>query len=317
MRKKVKAAPNQSLLDMVATEYGTLEAAMKVCAANNIGISYLPATGEHVSMPLVTEEYKQHDNVLYLQRNNIVIGTVALHILDFVMVLKPAMQKVPNISGDPHTIGYYSFDYVGLPEFVHVLPLTDAYINDNRLYYSAEERHLTGLSPESAPPTTIVPMSGLSIPYVLPWTVGFGYMLVWSDLSSPIVACTFKDIEGNMAYAAPLTLFDNTTNTVIEDFIGDIIVEKVSANIEHVTVRLTRVHAEIATVNMRDYSMEWVGAATEGIPDPDDPLNDDVRIVSLVSGVHTIGIKTTYYFPGTTPPYPYPSSGRTMVIKVY
>lgn len=314
MRKKVKAAPNQSLLDMVVTEYGTLEAAIAVCTANDISISYLPSTGEEITMPDVS---KQDDIVLYLQRNNIVIGTVASHTLDYVIVLKPAMRKVPNVIGDPHAIGYYSFDYMGLPEFVHVYPLTDAYLSENRLYYSAEERHLTGLAAESAPPSGVVSMAGLSIPYVLPWTVGFGYMLVWSDLSAPVVTCSFKDIEGNTAYAAPLTLFDNTTNTVIEGFIGDVVVEKIGATIEHVILKLTRIHAEIATVNMRDYSMVWVGAAAGATPDPEDPLNDDVRIVTLTSGVHTIGIKTTYYFPGTTPPYPYPTSGRTMVIKVH
>ena len=316
MWKKVKAAPNQSLLDMVATEYGTLEAAIAVCTANNIGISYQPSTGEEVIMPEVDSTQKQEDNVLYLRRNKIVIGTVAHHVPDYIIVLKPAMQVVTNVIGNPHVLGYYSFDFVGLPDFVNVYPLADESLSDNRLYYSTEERHLSGLTPESAPAAGSRPMSDLSIPYVLPWTVGLGYMLVWSSLATMPVSGTFKDIDGNMAYAAPLTLLDNTSHTVIEDFIGDIVLEKISASVAGVTLRLTRMHAAIATVNMRDYSMVWLGAAADGIPDPEDPLNADIILVTLGIGVHTIGIETIYYFPFTTPPYPYPSSARTMVIKV-
>jgi len=317
MQKKVKAAPNQSLLDMVATEYGTLEAAIAVCAANNMGVSYQPATGEDVIMPDVDSIQKQEDNVLYLRRNNLVIGTVAKQVPDYRIVLKPAMQVVTNVTGNPHVLGYYSFDFVGLPSFLNVYPLADDSLSDNRLHYATEDRHLSGLNPESAPAAVSRPMSELSIPYVLPWSVGFGYMLVWSSLVATPVSCTFKDIDGNMAYAAPLTLLDNTSHTVIEDFIGDIEVEKVSASVAGVTLRLTRMHAAIATVNMRDYSMVWLGAAAFGIPDPEDPLNDDIILVTLEIGVHTIGIETIYYFPFTTPPYPYPSSARTMVIKVF
>lgn len=317
MQKKVKAAPNQSLLDMVATEYGTLEAAIAVCAANNIGISYQPTTGEDVTMPDVDSNQKQEENVLYLRSNNIVIGTLAQHVHDYIMVLKPAMRVVVNVIGDPHVLGYYSFDFVGRPDFLNVYPLADDSLSDNRLYYSTEERHLSGLSPESAPAAGSPPMSSLSIPYVLPWTVGLGYMLVWSSLATMPVSCTFKDIDGNMAYAAPLTLLDNTSHTVIEDFIGDIEVEKVSASVAGVTLRLTRTHAAITTVNMRDYSMVWLGAAADGIPDPEDPLNEDIILVTLGIGVHTIGIETIYYFPFTTPHYPYPSSARTMAIKVF
>jgi len=317
MWRKVKAAPNQSLLDIVATEYGTLEAAMIVCTANNVGISHLPATGDVFILPEVVDEKIRQNNVQYLRRNKIVIGTMASHILDYEMVLKPAMKIVTNVTGDPHVLGFYSFDFVGLSDFVNVYPLTDAYLSENRLYYSSEERHLMGLTPEYAPPSAIYPMSEMSIPYVLPWTVGFGYMLVWSELSTLPVSCTFKDIEGNMAYAAPLTLLDNTSHTVMEDFIGDVVVEKISATIDGVTLRLTRYHAEIESVNMQDYSMEWLGVAVAGIPDPEDPLNEDIRLVTLASGVHTMGVKTTYYFPYTTPPHPYPSSARTMVIKVF
>ncbi len=53
MTKTIRTQPNQSLLDMILTEYGTLEAGMQVAAANNIDLSNLPMPGSLCDMPEV------------------------------------------------------------------------------------------------------------------------------------------------------------------------------------------------------------------------------------------------------------------------
>ena len=65
--------PNQSMPDLILMLAGTLEAGMQIMAANNKSISELPITGSTLSLPdsVVTDT----ENLLYLQQNNIVIGT--------------------------------------------------------------------------------------------------------------------------------------------------------------------------------------------------------------------------------------------------
>ncbi len=316
MDKVVTVAPNQSLLDMILSEYGSLEAGMKVALANNVDISDIPATGNSRNMPLVPQELQDMEGMKYLRENGIVIGTLALPPLTYELLLKPSMYTMENAVGAPHTVGYYSFDVKEAAGFIHLNPLADTYPGDNRLYYQTEERHILGYAPESDLPAAITPMTDISIPYILPWTVGLGYMVVWSDLATPVVTPTYEDIEGNKAYAAPVTVLDNSSQDIVAQFIGDMNMELVSASASSVTVRLTRFHAPIAMTNFHDHTLEWLEEALLGSADPLDPSNPDKRILTLTAGTHTVGVKANYFFPLTIPPHPYPSSALTMVIRV-
>ncbi|MCF8448958.1 MAG: hypothetical protein K9G49_03710 [Taibaiella sp.] len=312
--KTVRTQPNQSLLDIILTEYGSLEAGMQVAAANNIDISSIPMTGSVHNLPIVQSGSIDFEGTGYLRQNSVVIGTLALPLLEYMIVLKPVLAIVPNVVGDPHIIGYYSYDFTESPGFIHINPLASAYPSDNRVYYETEERYLTGHPPESSLPLSVTAMSAASIPYKLTWTVGLGYMMVWSDITFPVVTGTFEDVEGNKAYYAPLTILDNTTQDVIEHLMGDLSVALVSATASLATFRLTRSHIPILLANFREHTMEWLEAATTGTPDPLDPLNTNKTIITVGAGVHTVGIKTTYLFPGGTPSYP--ASAFTMVLKV-
>lgn len=315
MSKFVKSLPNQSLLDMVVAEYGTLEAGMVVAAANGVDISHVPLPGSLKAMPAIPTGFINPDNADYIRKNKVEIGTLALPELQFAIVLKPVMSVQPNAAGDPHALGYYSFDLKNEPGFIHINALIPGWLSDNKLVYETEERYIFAMPPELSAPTAVTPMPGTSIPYHLVWTTGFGYMMVWSDLSQPVVTPTFRDIEGNTAYFAPLTVLDNVTmETVIARLIGDVAVEMVSSSQAAITLRVTMSHPPIPLANFSDHSMEWLGDAIAGTPDPLDPSNPNKKILTLPAGTYTLGMRTTYYFPGGTPVYP--RSAFTMVIKV-
>lgn len=306
--------PNQSLLDIVLTEYGTVEAAMSVAMANGIDVGSVPVAGTSLSLPELPDDRADISTIEYLRREKILLGTAYTTGLGYWIVLRPRIFAVPNEVGDPHVMGYYKFEMQGAIDFLNINPIDIDFPGNNRLNYQTEERFIMGLAPESALPESVTPMAGISIPYKLPWTVGFGYMIVWSDFGALITTATYGDIAGNIAYVAPVTVFDNTSNTVVEHLLGDISVELVSSTNTNVTLRLIRQHPPIVLTNFSTYSMEWLGIASTGIPDPLDPENPDKTVVTLNAGLHILGLKTTYM--NTAAEVTYPASAFTMVITV-
>lgn len=315
MKKEVKVLPNQSLADMIIAEYGSLEAGMAVAAANGIDISHVPVPGNYIVMPEVDTERMDLGNAEYFRRNDVTIGTLSQPELTLSIVLKPVMIVQPTESGDPHALGYYAFNLQSTADFVNINPLVTDYLSDNVLYYETEERYIAGYSPEISGPSAISPMPATSIPYHLPWTIGLGYMQVWSDLPSPVVTPTFRDSQGNEAYYSPLTLLDNVDMAVVIDrLIGDVSIDVVATSQWAITLRLTRSHTSIVLADFANHTMQWLGVAATGSPDPDDPGNSDKTILHLSAGTYTLGVKTSYVFPGGIPVFP--SSAFTMVISV-
>lgn len=315
MKKEVKVLPNQSLADMIIAEYGSLEAGMAVAAQNGIDISHVPVPGDYITMPDVGTEKMDLGNAEYIRRNDVTIGTLSQPELSFSIVLKPVMVVQPTESGDPHALGYYAFALQSTADFVNANPLVNDYLSENPLNYETEERYIAGHLPEHSGPSAISPMPATSIPYHLPWTVGLGYMLVWSELSNPVVTPTFRDNQGNEAYCAPLTLLDNVDMAVVIDrLIGDISIDVVATSQWTITLRLTRSHTPIVLADFADHTMQWLGVAATGSPDPDDPGNPDKTMLYLTAGTYTLGLKTNYFFPGGVPVFP--SSAFTMVISV-
>lgn len=306
--------PNQSLLDIILTEYGSMEAGMKVAAENDMEIGSVPLTESVVLLPEVAEDNVDLPTIEYLRRERIVLGTAYSAGLGYHIALRPRIFAVPNEVGDPHVMGYYRFEMQAAVDFSHINPIEADFPGGNRLYYQTEERYIMGLPPENAIPEFVTPMSAIVVPYKLPWTVGFGYMMTWSDLSAAHVTTTYRDIAGNVAYVAPVTIFDNTTNTVVERLLGDLTLELLSSAPSTVTIRLTRSHPTIGLANFSSYSMDWLDAAATGSPDPEDPGNPDKTVLTLNVGVHKVGLKTIYMNPAAG--VIYPASAFTMIIIV-
>lgn len=189
--------PNQSLLDVILATYGTLEAGMAAAVANDVPVSYIPLPGTRLTMP--DSEMADQSNVQYLARQEVVPGTLAMPLLSCILLLRPVLEAVPTATGNPHVIGYYQFELQETDEFFHVHALGESYPGINRLKYVTEERYLTGHAPETVLPMTAVPMPEKRIPYRMPWTVGFGYMLAYADLTVPDVTITFNDDVGNLS----------------------------------------------------------------------------------------------------------------------
>jgi len=315
MQKTVKVLPNQSLLDVVISEYGSLEAGMAVAAENGFELSHVPTPGDLINMPALDAAKMDLGNADYFRSNNVTIGTLALPELAMTVLLKPVMRIEPTESGNPHGLGYYAFVFKNTDGFVHVNPLINGYLSDNRLFYETEERYVLGYPSQSSIPVSVTPMPATTIPYHLPWTVGLGYMQVWSDMTAPVVTPTFRDNEGNEAYYAPLTILDNVDmGVVVARYIGDISIDVLSTSQASMTLRLTRTHPPIALADYAEHTMEWLGAAAAGAADPEAPGNPNKVILTLAAGTYTLGVKTTYFFPGGDPAYP--PSAFTMVIAI-
>jgi hypothetical protein len=316
MEKIITARPNQSMLDIILMEYGTLEAGMAAMAVNNIDISHIPNAGSQWTMPEIGGNQLDKDSVAYLKQNNIVIGTLTVPELAVTILLKPVMQIIPTVAGAPHVLGYYAYDFCATPGFIHVHPLITGYLSSNPVNFQTEERYITGHPFDTDNEHAVTAMTALSIPYRLAWTIGNGYMMVWSDLAPSIKTATFRDIEGNTAYAAPLFLLDNLTEVLIEYYMADIEMEVISVSTSSAVVRLTRSHPPVSIADYSDLHMSWIGEATSGTPDPDDPTNADKIILTLDAGTHTVGIKTSYQAIYSGVPVIWPPSAFTMVIGV-
>lgn len=316
MYKQVIVKHNQSLADISISQYGSMNAAMQLAMANNVPISQAPETGSTIIAPDIDSSFTDDTVVNYLRKNEIVIGTLNATPLTCIVVLKPELELTPAVSGNPHTIGFYSFHLSASGEFIHSNALVSPYLSDNTLYYQTEERYITAEPVELSGPIDVAPLPEVTILYKLPWTEGFGYMLIWSSLETGAPSIAVQDTSGNEGYYAPLYLLDNTSQALVATLIGDLQIEVVSASSASVTIRVTRSHAPISLLNFAEHTMEWLFDATGGMPDPEDPENTDKIILTLEPGNYSLGLRTTYYYPMTTPHLAYPSSQRSMVISI-
>lgn len=316
--------PNQTIGDIVLMNYGTIEARMDFCRINDISPTDIPDVGTVLQAPLTMPDgtlLAYDANVVnYFAKKKMVLGTAnVIHVpLALLVVLKPRMGMTPSISGLPHTLGYYLYQLAATEDFINVNALLDSYLTTNNVIYETEERLVTGHSSENTDQLSVTAMTAKSIPYKLNWTVGFGYMMVWSDLAPDAPTVTYKDVEGNQATFAPVLILDNITENLILMLMSDITVELVSSTSALARVRVTRSHPSSFIPDFAMHAMHWIADASDGEPDPDDPDNPDKVILNLPKGNYTLGVKTTYTFPSGFghDGFAFPSSVFTMVIQI-
>lgn len=78
MNSKVTVQQNQTLLDIILQEYGTLEAGIQMVIDNDLPISALPATRTFLSISDSIIDKADMQVLTYLRKNGIIIGTKAL-----------------------------------------------------------------------------------------------------------------------------------------------------------------------------------------------------------------------------------------------
>lgn len=308
--------PNQSMPDLVLQGCGSMDAAIQFCADNNVSLTDYPVTGNSYQVSGQASLLGAGSVLSYLDLNGITIGTLGtVPDLGFAVVLKPVMEVVPTDPDPPAVSGYYGFNMQASSAFINSLAIAsgDFPSSPNVLLFETEDRIIAGFAPDTAAqnaPTLV--MSALSIPYKIPWIIGRGFMMLWSDLGATAKTCTITDVNGNTAFVSPLIVLDNLTQTVEEYLVADLSVELVSAGPSVVTLRLTRSHRSVAHADFVTHVMTWLNDAAGGSSDPLDPSNPDKTIVVLSEGTYTFGVATVYW--NTT--YEYPASAFTMVVVV-
>jgi len=312
----IKVMPNQSMLDVILQGCGSLEAGMQFCNDNGIAISDYPDVGTiyQVSADALTEG--DMGVLQYLAQNGLVIGTLGtVPVLGFSLVLKPVMYAQPGDPNPPSYSGYYTCNFLAASGFINVNAIAagDYPSIYNPVLYETEDRIIAGNAPDTTnQDAASMPMSGRMLQYKLPWILGRGFMMIWSDLSAAEKTATFVDTAGNQAYVSPLIVLDSATQNVEEYLIADLLVELVNAAYNTVTLRLTRSHGPVAHVDFATHVMSWLHDATGGTPDPLDPANPDKTVVTLPAGSYTFGVGTVYW----NVTYQYPASAFSMVVEI-
>ena len=317
--------PNQSMSDVVLQATGTLNAAVQFCKDNGVSLSDVPVPGTEY---ILSDEALAagNKNVLrYLQRNNIVIGTLNEEqhpLLNVRIILKPVLQHMPNTTDPPvmHA-GMYDFDLKEAPGFINVYPIPHTgFPNPNCILnyspysdYTTSLTHFPGTGHHSSGYGSPF-MTDKDVQYKLLWVVGTGHLLVWDSGMEGANTFTFRDVIGNEAEFSPFFVLNDAGQDVIAFMIPDINLEFLSSTASTCTVRITRSHPSSAYAEYATHNMYWTLDAIGGYADPDDPLNPDKRILVFPgSGFYKLGVKTAYTYLS----YTWPASNMSMIIEVY
>ncbi|GAA4465252.1 hypothetical protein GCM10023093_17080 [Nemorincola caseinilytica] len=147
---QVTVQPNQNILDIAVSEYGSLEAAMELCAANGLTLSMVPAAGSMLNAPAVPEAMTDADTLLYMRSRGIQIGTAGITIpppapptMMLRKVLVPDMQTTvdvyyPHIEGTP----IMRVNMVGTENFYNLYDLQENWPELTAYYVRAQRYSL-------------------------------------------------------------------------------------------------------------------------------------------------------------------------------
>lgn len=242
-------------------------------------------------------------------------GGVEAPELETTMMLYPFMNCAANGDIHPSISGYWDFGFTEGASFEHLVALTNAYpMPDHTFKYILEEDWFASASTSDIDSTpALVPQPLLDLDYQVPFSLTSYDMLLFSAVSDQTIR--FEDILGNQASFMPLIILHGNSNTVKDCAIAECLFELVYSTGLLSTVRLTRSHAATTSARITSKTMLWnVPVGFSPRPDPADPLNNDVILVDLPAGNHTLGVTTVYsssFWSGN-----FPASKLSFVVRV-
>lgn len=211
--------PNQSMLDVVISEYGALDAAMAFCAANDTPISSLPDPGTVFAL---TPTPGDNAVLRYLRERGVRIGTANIA----PAAPEPGMAMrwvlVPRMDAD---LSVYDFVIEGEPFCDITYSAADEFLNVNELMAAWPDLPNEQIRSTqygwyaSTPPFVQLPvpssyigdMPGRSLQFSLTDPLGLtpASYVVWSEpVSEPDtgLAVRFVDVNGNTAVWSPVSI---------------------------------------------------------------------------------------------------------------
>ncbi|GAA4465255.1 hypothetical protein GCM10023093_17090 [Nemorincola caseinilytica] len=217
----VTVQPNQSILDVVLNEYGSLEAAMTFCTANGISLSTIPVAGTTYQVPASIEG--NAISLAYLRSRDITIGTADVNVeipgpLIASIVLRPYEMSI-NLNG--YHLGEFGLRWVSHVAFYNRYPLLEDWVVPPKLILTSIEQWDIPPSGLAGAEAELLLSAGQMFEKILEFpptteSVGAGVHFWYSDPSSfwENAVARFEDVEGNSAVCAPVVVYYSPTATL-------------------------------------------------------------------------------------------------------
>jgi hypothetical protein len=308
MEKTITAQQNQSIPDIVHMAYGTLEALMPFCRANNISPTDIPVAGTVFVAPDVVDNMVVPVNagvLKYIQRNKITIGTAAVgveppppppgEVSGMRVLLYPFVDSETGTAAD----GTLHIENIPTTIFENYHPLDSDWPISAEGYNVLKTQWVASFlsgggmpgtpdSTDSFPATMSdinVYWEGMDVPS------GSFVLMAWSALGTMPSTLTYRDVMGNEARVSPLLFIHSIPMpALMARVLPKIEVDLVGIIGDMATVRFKRYETPIPTMPaFSQAGIEWVTDVGYS-PDPSDPTNDDKIIITVPVGVYRVGV---------------------------
>lgn len=185
------------------------------------------------------------------------------------------------------------------PAFINFYALQTTWLNGNLLGSRNDSAIHSGLPVAGTPP--VIPFTNM-----LSKTINYNFNLsgitdyFWNPnqiiLPTPNGTIMFADVVGNLAWVSPV-IVGRPANAFMEYYAPSIQCDFVSTDGYTCTMRLTRQHnggAIIDTVTTGALTMQWINDAAYGYPDPANPGNSNIVLVTKPVGKYNFGVHCIY-----------------------
>lgn len=237
--------------------------------------------------------------------------------LTFDIALCPAMRAQEIVLPDPPaTTGYFAYELAAdtgaLWKFINIHPLINAYPVPLTVNFQGETNsYMVGDPSNSIAEFTVMPETAKNIVYHIPYNAGsVGSNLVWTK--APDSTIEFEDTIGNKAIISPLIRLDVSANTILDYSHPALIFELAYSTADIATVRVTRMILGEVGSPVTGTDMDWIFPSAYR-EDPAHVGNENIKLIDLAAGYHTIGATVSYH----TASIDLPQSKVTVVIWIH